>query len=91
MVVRFQPMIEVNLIQIRGDQFLAQFVCLAAYEGHVKSGQRGNQELGDLVWIDFRVGLRGLHSEHQVRSKRITIQVFAANSPRKLKEFILGA
>ena len=44
-IIRVEPVVQVNLIKIRGYQFLSQFMGLAAQERHLQSGQYGDQRL----------------------------------------------
>lgn len=46
-----QPMIKVDLIQVRGDDFFSQLVSFGANERNVPSGESGNQGLRDAIGI----------------------------------------
>jgi hypothetical protein len=43
MVVGFEPMVQKDLVQIRSDNFLAEFVGLGAYEWHPESREACNE------------------------------------------------
>jgi hypothetical protein len=48
-------MIKVNLIQVRGKNFLAHFVRLRTDEWNSQSSKHGDQRLGNLIGIDGRM------------------------------------
>lgn len=43
MVVGFQPVIQVNLVEIGRHEFLSEFMSLAAQDWNLKPGQHSNQ------------------------------------------------
>jgi hypothetical protein len=45
-IVSFQPVVEVNLVQIGRDQFFPQFVSFRTEESNLESGKDRNQGLG---------------------------------------------
>src|SRR5271169_5982747 len=57
-IVRLQPVVEMNLIQVRTHKFFPQPVRLAANEWHLQSSKHGNQKLGRPIGIDTRMGIR---------------------------------
>ena len=54
-VVRFQPVVEVNLIKVGGDDFFAEFVSFHAQERHAKAREHGDQRLRDLIGMHVKV------------------------------------
>ncbi len=44
-VVSFQPIIEVNLVEVRGYHLFAQFVALRAQERNLQTGEDSDQRL----------------------------------------------
>lgn len=59
--VGFEPVIEVDLIEVGGDDFLAQFMGFDAEERDAQACERGDQRLRDLVWICGAVFVAGFH------------------------------
>ena len=60
-------MVEMNLIEVRTDEFFAQFVCLAAEERHLQPGEGGDQKLRRSVGINTCVGIRKLYLTQRAR------------------------
>src|SRR5882672_4942402 len=50
-IIRLQPVIEVNLVKIRGHDFLPKIMGLTAQERNLQAGQNGNQRLRNTVRI----------------------------------------
>lgn len=61
MAVGFQPMVEVDLVEIGGDDFLAEFVGIDAEERDAQACERGDERLRDLVGIRGAVFVTGFH------------------------------
>ena len=57
MAVAVQPIIQKCLVEIRGDDLLAEFVAFGADEGQAQSGEHGDQRLRDAVGIRGAVGI----------------------------------
>ena len=72
-----QPVVEMNLIEVRTDEFFAQFMRLAANERHLQPGKNGDQELCRSVGIGARVGVRRLHLAQRARDDHRRLAVFA--------------
>ncbi len=51
MAVGFDPMVEVDLAQVGGDNFFAQLVRFDAEKRHAKSRQRCDQRMRDLIRV----------------------------------------
>jgi hypothetical protein len=60
-VVGFKPVVQVNLVQIRGDDFLAEFVGFRAQERNVQSGEDSDQGLHNAVGVNVGMSIRRLH------------------------------
>jgi hypothetical protein len=50
-IVCLKPMVEMHLVKIRGDDFLAQLMGFTAQERDLQPGQHGNQGLRDSIRI----------------------------------------
>ena len=59
--VGFKPVVEVDLIQVGGDDFFAEFVRFNAQERYAQSCERGDQRLGDLVRVRGAVFVARFH------------------------------
>ena len=60
-VVGFKPVVQMNLVQIRGDDFLAEFVGFRAQESNVQSGEDSDQGLQNAVGVNVGMSIRRLH------------------------------
>jgi hypothetical protein len=60
-VVGLQPVLEVNLVQIRRHRFGSQVFVLSANEGNIHSGKDRNQRLKNAVWVDRAESIPRLH------------------------------
>ena len=60
-VVSFQPMIEVNLVEVRGYHLFAQFVALRAQERNLQTGEDSDQRLCQAIRAAATVGLGRLY------------------------------
>ena len=50
-VIAFQPVVEMDLVEIRGDQFFSQLMRFTADERYLQPSQHSNQRLHNAVWI----------------------------------------
>jgi hypothetical protein len=60
-VVGLQPVVQMNLVQIRGDDFLAKFVGFRAQKRNVQSGEDSDQGLQNAVGVGAGMSIRRLH------------------------------
>jgi hypothetical protein len=60
-VVGFKPVVQMNLVQIRCDDFLTEFVGLCAQERNVHSGEDSDQRLQNAVGVGAGMSIRRLH------------------------------
>ena len=51
MVIGFEPMVQKELVQIRSDNFLAEFVGLGTQEWHAEPRQTCDEGLGDSIRV----------------------------------------
>ena len=59
MVVLVEPVVEMNLIQVRGYDFFTQFVRFGAWERHLQPSQHRKEGLGNPVGADAGTGIGG--------------------------------
>jgi hypothetical protein len=59
--VRFEPMVEMDLVQVRRDDFFANLMRFDAKERHAKSRERCDQRLGDFVRVRGAVFVARFH------------------------------
>jgi hypothetical protein len=60
-VVCFKPVVQMNLIQIRSDDFLAQFMGFRTQDRNVQSGEDSDQGLQNAVRVNVGMSIRRLH------------------------------
>lgn len=75
MVVRFQPVVEMNLIQVRAHEFFSQFVRLAADERHLQTREGRDGELRHPIGIKVRMGVTGLHLAQRARDHQQPMRI----------------
>jgi hypothetical protein len=61
-VVALQPVVEMDLIQVGPNQFLPEFARLAAQEGNLQPGRRGDERLGNAIRTTADTGLKDFSS-----------------------------
>ena len=74
-IVGFQSVVEMNLVEIGGYQFFSQFMSFTAQERHLHPGQHGNQRLSDSVRVHARVGIRGFDLAQRARNQKQAMRV----------------
>jgi hypothetical protein len=52
-------MVEMDLVEVGGNDFFAEFVCFDAKEWDAQARKRGDQRLRDLIWICGAVFVTG--------------------------------
>ena len=60
-LVRFKPVVQMGLVQIRSYDFLAEFVCFRAQERNVHSRKDSDQGLKNAVGVNVRMSIGRLH------------------------------
>src|SRR5216684_1121880 len=58
MAIRVEPVVEMDLVQIRGDDLLSQSMRLRAHKWHVPASQCGDQRLHDAIGVHIRERVR---------------------------------
>jgi hypothetical protein len=59
--IGFQPVVQVNLVEIGSHQFFSQLMGFATQERHLQPGQHGNQRLGNSIRIHPGMRVRRLY------------------------------
>jgi hypothetical protein len=60
-VVFFKPVVQMNLVQIRSDDFLAQFMGFRTQDRNVQSGEDSDQGLQNAIRVNVGMSIRRLH------------------------------
>ena len=60
-VVCFQPVVQMNLVQIRSDDLLAQFVGFRTQERDVQPGEDSDQGLQNAIRVNVGMSIRRFH------------------------------
>jgi hypothetical protein len=74
-IVRLQPVLEVDLIQARTNEFFPQLVCLAANEGHLQPRKYGHQEPSCPIGIHARVSVGRLFLAQGTRDYQQPVRI----------------
>ena len=60
-VIGFEPVIEMHLIEVGSHEFFSQSFIVSTYEGYGETREKSNRGLEDVVGIGGAVGIACLH------------------------------
>src|SRR5437588_2121194 len=86
MTVAVEPIIQKGLVEIRGDDLLAEFVSFGADERQAQTGERGDQRLRDAVGIGGAVGIFGLDLGQRSGDDEQAVRTIA-HAPQAIDEY----
>ena len=72
--VDFQPVVQMDLVKIRGNELLAQLMGFRTQEGHLQSGQDRYQRLRNLVGVNTGVGIPRLDLTQRARDHQQSLR-----------------